>query len=87
MLSSAFGGNISQEDIAKMTEGYMKEISGAISADTSKARNKFTSTFVTFTTTLLNEYIEANGSEKLNNVAFIYDLVYNTIIIIMKRRL
>lgn len=72
MLSSAFGGNISEQDIAKMTEGYMKEISEAIDADTSKARNKFSSTFVTLTTTMLNEYIGENGSEQLNNVAFIY---------------
>lgn len=72
MLSSAFGGNISDKDIAKMTEGYMKEISEAIDADTSKARNKFSSTFVTLTTTMLNEYIEENGSEQLNNVAYIY---------------
>ncbi len=60
MLSSAFGGNISEEDISNMTEGYMNEISLAITTDTSKAQNTFNNTLVTITTNMLRDYITNN---------------------------
>ena len=60
MLSSAFGGNISEEDISNMTQGYIGEISSAITTDTSKAQKAFTDTLVTITTNMLNDYITKN---------------------------
>ena len=60
LLSEAFGGNINQDDISKMTEGYMTEISSAITTDTSKAQKAFTDTLATLTTNLLNDYISKN---------------------------
>ena len=60
MLSSAFGGNISEEDISNMTEGYISEISSAITTDTSKAQTAFTDTLDTITTNMLKDYITKN---------------------------
>ena len=57
MLSSAFGGNINEEDISSMTEGYMNEISLAITTDTSKAQTAFMDTLTTITTNMLQDYI------------------------------
>ena len=71
MLSSAFGVTVSEEDIANMTQGYMGEISQAITADTSDAKNKLSDTMVTLLTGLLNEYIEENESEYMENVAIL----------------
>ena len=59
-LSSAFGGNISEKDISKITEGYMTQISSAITTDTSKAQVAFTDTLATLITNLLNDYISKN---------------------------
>ena len=58
MLSSAFGVKVDEKDIAKMTEGYMGEISKAITTDTSKAEKAFTDTLVLLTKGLLNSYID-----------------------------
>lgn len=60
LLSEAFGGDINQDDISKMTDGYMKEISSAITTDTSKAQTAFTENLSILTTNLLNEYISKN---------------------------
>ena len=59
-LNSAFGGGISEDEIASMTDGYMNEISSAITTDTTKAQKTFTDTLVTLTTDMLNEYITNN---------------------------
>ena len=59
-LNSAFDGGISETEIANMTEGYMSEISSAITTDTSKAQTAFTNTLVTLATDMLNEYITNN---------------------------
>ena len=59
-LSSAFGGGISEEEISSITQGYMTEISSAITTDTTKAQKTFTDTLVTLTTDMLNEYITNN---------------------------
>jgi len=61
LLSEAFGGNINQNDISKMTEGYMAEISSAITTDTSKAQTAFINTLSILTTNLLNDYINKNS--------------------------
>ena len=62
LLSEAFGGNVNQDDISKMTEGYMSEISSAITTDTSKAQKAFIDTLSTLTTNLLNDYISKNAT-------------------------
>ena len=61
-LNSAFGGGISETEISSMTEGYMSEISSAITTDTSKAQTAFTDTLITLTTDMLNEYITNNAT-------------------------
>ncbi|MBQ8043011.1 MAG: ABC transporter ATP-binding protein/permease [Clostridia bacterium] len=58
MLSSAFGVKIDEETISKMTEGYMGEISSAITTDTTKAEKAFTDTLTSLTKGLLNSYID-----------------------------
>lgn len=60
MLSEAFGGDIDQNTISKMTEGYMKQISESITVDTSKAQDDFNSALVTMTTDMLNDYVDEN---------------------------
>lgn len=62
LLSSAFGGAVSEEDIAAMTKGYMAEISAAITADTSEAEATFKGTLAALANNLLNEYIEENAN-------------------------
>lgn len=63
MLSSAFGVNISEDDISSMTQGYMTQISNAITTDTSAAQNAFTSTLTTMAADMMNGYIEENKNE------------------------
>ena len=77
-LNSAFGGGISETEIASMTDGYIGEISAAITTDTSKAQTDFTNTLVTLTTNMLNEYITNNQTAgvaviKLSDVETIVD--------------
>ena len=62
MLASAFGANISEEDIADMTQGYMGEISAAVTTDTEQAEKAVGDTLVAFATDMLNQYIEANAN-------------------------
>lgn len=62
MLSSAFGVNISEKDISNMTQGYITQISSAITTDTSKAQTAFSNTLVTLSKNLLNNYIQKNGT-------------------------
>ena len=62
LLSEAFGGSINKDDISKMTQGYMTEISSAITTDTSKAQKAFIDTLSTLTTNLLNDYISKNAT-------------------------
>ena len=61
MLSSAFGMKINENDISKMTQGYMTEISSAITTDTTKAQTAVTDTLVKLTTNILNDYISKNA--------------------------
>ena len=60
LLSSAFGTQINEDDISNMTQGYMTEISSAITTDTTKSQAAFSDTLVTLTKDLLNKYIEEN---------------------------
>ena len=60
LLSTAFGVNLSEKDIANLTQGYTTQISAAITTDTSAAEKAVSETLVTFATNLLNEYVAAN---------------------------
>ncbi len=62
LLASAFGANISEDDITNMTQGYMGEISSAITTDTTNAKKAVSDTFVNFATDMLQEYISANAN-------------------------
>jgi len=61
LLSSAFGTKVSEKDISNMTQGYMAQISSAITTDTTKAQTAFSSTLKKSTTDLLNNYINKNA--------------------------
>lgn len=61
MLSSAFGTTVSEKDISNMTQGYIGEISNAITADNTNAKKAVSDTLVSFATNMLNEYISANA--------------------------
>ena len=69
LLSEAFGGNVSQTEIEKMTKGYMGEISGAITTDTKKAKEDLENTFSTLATDMLTDYIENNALPMVENTA------------------
>ena len=60
ILAEAFGGNIDEDDITKMTKDYMTEISSAITANTSNAQTAFLNTLSKMTKNILNDYIEEN---------------------------
>lgn len=60
LLSSAFGGQINENDISTMTKGYMNEISSAITADTTNSQEAFRNTLNSLTKDLLNKYIKEN---------------------------
>ena len=62
MLSSAFGTTVSEKDISNLTEGYIGEISKAITTDNTNAKKALSDTFVTFATNMLKEYIAANAN-------------------------
>ncbi|MGN1343129.1 MAG: ATP-binding cassette domain-containing protein [Traorella sp.] len=59
-LSKAFGGNISQENIAQMTQGYMGKIASAVNADTSEAQNAINQTMSNLLHDMLTQYINEN---------------------------
>ena len=68
-IEEAFDVNISTKDIQNMTEGYMKEISDAITTDTSSAKNLFLNNLSTIMKNILNNYIKENevgGFAKIN---------------------
>ena len=64
-LADAFGGNVSEETLTAITEGYMSEISKAITTDTSKAQNDFDAALITMSTDMLNGYIDDNYQEMM----------------------
>ena len=71
MLADAFGGNISEEDIASMTQDYMTEISSAITADTSEAEKRIADPLVSMATTMLQDYIAENANPLMGGMATI----------------
>ena len=60
MLKEAFGGNINENDIQKLIEDYISEISGSITANTNGAHKTFLDNLSTITKNILNDYIETN---------------------------
>ena len=71
MLSSAFNINIDETYISNMTQGYMGEISAAISADTSNATNLFIRTLGDISKGMLHNYVSHNMIPGMNGVAAI----------------
>lgn len=61
MLKTAFGATVTEKDISNMTQGYMAQISNAITADTTNIKKELSSTLVSFATDILDEYIAANA--------------------------
>ena len=59
-LKKAFGGNLSQNDIAQTTQSYMTKISEAIDADTTEVEAALNNALTELSKDLLNQYIEAN---------------------------
>ncbi len=64
-LEKAFGGNVSEETMKELTEGYMTEISKSLTTDTSKAQNDFDAALTTMATDMLNSYIDENYQEMM----------------------
>ncbi len=62
-IAKAFGGNVSEETMTKLTEGYIAEISKHLTTDTSKAKNDFDGALATMAMDLLNDYIDNNATK------------------------
>ena len=60
LLKEAFGGNINEKDIEKLTKDYISEISSAITANTKGAHETFLSNLSIITKNILNDYIDEN---------------------------
>ena len=69
-LESAFNMKIDEATLQKETAGYMNEITGAITTNTSKAKNDFVSSFDTLAKGLINSITNEFG---LNEVDAIVD--------------
>ena len=65
-LTAAFGGNISEKDIADKTQVYMNEIMSSISADSTPAKERFLDSFVTLANDMLTSYFEENKDSVTN---------------------
>lgn len=66
MITSAFGGGISEKDIADKTQAYMNNIMASISADTTPAKERFLDTFVTLANDMMTTYIDENKNPVTN---------------------
>ena len=71
MLSEAFNVKIDENDIADMTQGYMTDISSAITTDTSKAKEAFMDALTKVVSGFFDDYIAANGNPMLGGGATI----------------
>ena len=75
-LESAFNVNIDEKTIKTQTEGYMKEISSSITADTKPAYNDFTNNLKTISKKIMNDYISKplhKGNSMMGEVPVIYE--------------
>jgi len=74
-LASAFNVNIDEKTLRKNTEGYMKEISSSITADTSDSLEAFNNNLKSIAKNIMNNYIEKPLHTKdsmMGEVAVIY---------------
>ncbi len=58
-LESAFDVKINEDDIKKMTSGYMNKISASITTDINPAKVSFVNTLKTLSKNIMNDYIES----------------------------
>ena len=79
-LKEAFGGGVDQAAITNMTQGYITEISSAITADTSEAEKRISEPLVSMLTNMLNQYIEANKNPMMGGMATISMSQVDTIV-------
>lgn len=61
MLSSAFGMNISKDDIITMMEQYFQNAASSLNIDTTPAQNDFTQTLNDMTISMLNGFVSQNA--------------------------
>ena len=64
MLSQAFGSDVDLGSIQSMTSGYMTEISGAITTDTSKAATMFNDSLSKLSTGIFKDYLTNHDVEE-----------------------
>lgn len=69
-ISSAFGMNISEQQILQMLKGYLNEVVQSLDVDTTPAQNAFTSTLYDMASEMLRDYIRENADE--NGAAKLY---------------
>ena len=67
-LQNAFGGGFDKDAIANMTQKYMGEISSAINADTSQAKELLTSTLTNLLEDMLTNHIQENNGNEIGNI-------------------
>ena len=79
MIASAFGGNISEKEIADKTKTYMNDIMSSISADTTPAKERFLDTFVTLANDMMTSYLDENN-DPVTNSAVIKEEQIETIV-------
>ena len=79
MIASAFGGNISEKEIADKTQSYMNDIMSSISADTTPAKERFLDTFVTLANDMMTSYLDEN-KDPVTNSAVIKEEQIETIV-------
>ncbi len=84
MLSSAFGGNVSEKDIAKLTEGYMTEISKAIDADITVIQDALSDSLVSLGAGVIEDYVEKNADPQLNIAMIKAEEVENVVNVYME---
>ena len=79
MLSSAFGVEVSEDDISSMTTGYMSEISSSITTDTSKAKTSFDNALNSIVKGMLNDYIDKNADSTTHVATITTDQVESVV--------
>ena len=75
-LESAFNINIDEKTLKNKTEGYMKEISSSITADTSTSLNDFNKNLKNISKSIMNDYIKKplhKGNSILGEVPVLYE--------------
>ncbi len=70
MLSSAFGMDVSEDDISSMVQDYMGRISASITADIRPATEMLKNGLAAITSGVLGDYVDENADE-MTGVAFI----------------